>query len=274
GQKLTTPGLALVWTPKGGLLVSGTGSQITPHDPGSLSAGKPLPGAGAVLSLSADGTALFGLSGGQVTHWDVDKGSIVRTFPIAEYVTLACGPAAVVLVQGTTPTLWDPIAGKRIGALDGHSGAITALGWTPNGKALAVAAADNKVRVYEPATAKLLRTLTAPAYVTGLALAVDGKIACVTNDKKVTIWPAPGGESRHTLPGHKDPPRGLAWSRDGRLLATGDKKDIFIWSAETGKQVKAIDHPRDVYSLVWSNDGTRLFVGSSEDVALTAYQAS
>jgi WD40 repeat protein len=166
------------------------------------------------------------------------------------------------------------MTGKRIGGLDQHKGGFVAAAWGPTGKTLAVAAADRKIRIYEPATAKESRTLTSHAPVVSLAVCADGKVAASTNDKKVVLWPATGDQHSQTLDGFSNPVRALSWTRDGRLIATAVDKAITVWAADTGRQVKSIEHPRPAHSVVWSTDSSRLLVGSSEEVALAAYQGS
>jgi WD40 repeat protein len=273
-KKLKTPGFALTFTPKGGLLVAGTGYAVTPYSPGEFVAGKPLPGLATVLSLNAEGNALFGLYRDNVTYWDLEKLAVVRTINVADFTTLICGPSTSVVVPGTTTTLWDATTGKQIGPLDDHKGGVVAWAWGPTGKTLALAGLDNRIRIYEPSTAKLLRTLATPAAVSALAVSADGKVAASIATKKVVLWPAAGDQPSHTLEGFSKPAPVLAWTHDGQLLATAADKKITIWSAETGKPTKALEHPRPVHSVTWSTDGTRLLVGSSDDVALAAYQAS
>jgi WD40 repeat protein len=273
-KKFATPGYVLTWTPKSALLVGNAGYQITPREPGDLKPGKPLPGNGSVLSLAADGNTLFGVYGATVTQWDLEKGTVVRSFPVAEYLTLTCGPSTSVLVPGPPYVLWDAATGKRIGELEDYKGAILASAWGPTGKVLAVAGYDKKVRVYDPATAKLLRTLTTPQPIVALAVAGDGRVAASMGDKKIAIFPATGEQIAHTLEGFSHPIMVMGWTRDGRLLATADDKSIAICSAESGKQVKTIEHPRTAHALLWSTDGGRLYVGSSEDVVLSYYLAA
>jgi len=273
-KKITTPGYALTWTPKGGLILAGTSYLLTPHAPGELLPGKPLGGAASVLALQADGTTLFGLYGGQVTQWNLENGTKVKTITVGELTTVTAGPTTSVLVPTATPALWDASTGKKIGGLDAHKGGIVASAWGSTGKTLAVAAADKKIRVYDPATAKELRTLVAPAYVMALAISADGKVAASTIDKKVTLWAATGDQPLQTLTGFSNNVPILAWARDGRLISTLDGKEITTWMAETGKTLKTVEHPRPVHSLIWSPDHARLIVGSSEEYVLSAYQAS
>jgi WD40 repeat protein len=271
-RKLATPGFALVWTPKSGLIIAGTGHQVVAHSANDLVPGKPLPGAASVLSLTADGSTLFGLHGNTVTQWDLDKVAAVRTIKVGDYLPLSCGPTTSILVHGPTPSLWDAPTGKRIGELPEHKGGIVASAWGPTGKTLAIAAADKKVRVYEPGSAKLLRTLTAPASVTALLVSADGKVAAATADKKITIWSSASDEAVHTLEGFANPVRMMTWTINGRILVVALGKELTVWTPETGKQAKSIEHPRPIHSILYSADNSRVLVGSSEEVALGAYQ--
>src|SRR5262245_36049893 len=72
-HKLASPGYALAWTPKGGLLVAPQNGAVIPHVPEGLAAGKALQVAASAIALSADGTQLFALLGGQITHWNMEK---------------------------------------------------------------------------------------------------------------------------------------------------------------------------------------------------------
>ncbi|MSR54433.1 MAG: WD40 repeat domain-containing protein [Gemmataceae bacterium] len=273
-KKIMSPGYALTWTPKASLILAGTSYLLTPYAPGELLPGKPLDGGASVLALQADGTNLFGLYGGQVIQWDLEKGTKVQTITVGEFMTVTAGPSTSVLVPTATPALWDAVTGKKLGGLDAHKGGIVASAWGPTGKTLAVAAADKKIRVYDPATAKELRTLTAPAYVSALSVSADGKVAASTIDKKVVLWPAMGDQPLQTLTGFSHVVRILAWARDGRLISTLDGNEITTWMSDTGKNLKTVEHPRPVHSLIWSTDHGRLVVGSSEEYVLSAYQAS
>ncbi len=272
-RKIDAPGYTLTWTPKGGLVHAGTGYLVSARNAG-FAIGSLADGYATALSLTADGSKLFGLYGNEVTIWDFAKTTVERKVTIGEARTVLAGPAANLVIhdEAGTPSLWDPATCKRVSGLDGHKGAIVAHAWGPTGKTLVVAAADKKVRVFDAATGKLLRTVTAPSNVTALAIAGDGRLAVAASNQKLAIWgPTGEGEPAQTIPGFKNPPSALAWTRDNRIVASADGKNIRVVAAESGKVLKDLEHPRDVYSILWSNDGGRLLVGSSDEFALVGY---
>ena len=117
----------------------------------------------SAICLSADGNSLFALMNGQVTHWNMAKGAVVRRIEVGEIQHLSWGANHPLLAGANTtkpPTLWDPAAGKRLATLEGHSGVVTAVAWAPTGKMVVTGSRDNTARVWESPAGKLARTLS------------------------------------------------------------------------------------------------------------------
>jgi WD40 repeat protein len=62
---------------------------------------------------------------------------------------LATGSAAVAAVPGEVK-LWDVMTGKELATIQGQTGTVFALAFSPDGSLLAVASGDNKVRLWQP----------------------------------------------------------------------------------------------------------------------------
>src|SRR5262245_10153362 len=104
-HKLTSPGYSIAWTPKGGLLVAPQNAAVVPHAPMHFAPGTALGIAGSAIALSSDGNNLFALLGGQVSHWQMEKSTLVRTTTVGESLQLAWGPNRPLLLGiGTTKT--------------------------------------------------------------------------------------------------------------------------------------------------------------------------
>lgn len=103
----------------------------------------------------------------------------------------------------------------------------TAVAVSPDGKWLAVAGADNNIRVYKTA---------------------DGQVAL-------------------TLTGHTAPATGLQFTADNaKLFSAGKDKSVRAWNLADGQPAGLLDTPAEITSLLLSADGKRAYTGHADNL--------
>jgi WD40 repeat protein len=167
-----------------------------------------------------------------------------------------------------------PIRDGRVDRPDqtlvGHSAATDwadAAAWSPDGDRLATGL-GNRVLMWDAATARLTRTLTAhTGLVSAIAWSPDGgRLASASHDKTAIIWDAATGERVATLEGHTGAIYSVAWSPDGERVATAGSLDdsVIIWDASTGERLQTITSGRQgVWSVAWQPGAEVLAVGTT-----------
>jgi WD40 repeat protein len=169
--------------------------------------------------------------------------------------------------KGCVVHLWDAATGKKRGSLQGHTGSIYCLAWSPDGRRLATGSCDRTVRTWEAATGKeVLRLAGQVGAVDSIAYAPDGKalaFACrdvtVAEGKaEVKLWDLVQERARVAQPGYGP----VAFSPDGKWLACLAKdRGVHLLSVRTGEETVRLN-TRGVACLAFSPDGKRLAVGS------------
>jgi RNA polymerase sigma factor (sigma-70 family) len=164
--------------------------------------------------------------------------------------------------------LWDPESGKELAS---HSTAWRTAALTHDGKLVTRALKDGTIILLETRTGKEVRRLKGhPGEIMALEFAPDDKsLASAGIDNKVRIWDLGAGRVNHVLPHellaapNAQPIQFLTYSRDGKLLATGARgnTNVYLWDPATGKEIRRLDHPSGVESIVFAPEGKMLAVG-------------
>lgn len=232
-----------------------------------------MPDCQIVVTLSADGTVRF---------WDALTGRERRRRAIESYYPrftqfAADGRAYITAERDRTYRLHDLESGKELTVLRGPQALFPCV-LSPDRKTLASADAKNMVRLIDPATGAVRRTLMkVKAYVSGMAFAADGRTLVVWDGHRIaTVWDVASGKKRRqfNLPaerlgpmssGIQTLPYAAALSSDGRLLAVclqpydAEHVKLPIFDTGSGKEIAHFITDKDsAETMAFSPDGKSL----------------
>ncbi|MDT0343276.1 nSTAND1 domain-containing NTPase [Streptomyces litchfieldiae] len=193
------------------------------------------------VAFSPDGTLLAtGDWEGEVRVFDAATGESGRAFGEGGRIyQIAFSPDGTTLAAADYDKvrLLDVDTGEERSPLEGEEFAdVYAVAFSPDGSTLAGAGPDGTVRLWEPATGDIRRTLGHGTVLHSVAYSPDGTVL-VTGDAEgtVSLWDAATGTLSGTLTGHTGTVNAVAFSPDGSVLATaGDDGAVRLWDLGAG----------------------------------------
>jgi WD40 repeat protein len=245
------------------------------------------------LALSPDGkTVASGSRDRTVRLWDVARGKEVGRFeaggslkglafsPDGKLLATASGNDLfdnwVVEVPGHGAAVWDVARRKRLLRLEGHTGGVNAIAFSPNGKMLATAGNDRTVRLWDSSTGKELRSLPIqPGAVECLAFSPDGAtLATAGQGGALQLWETATGTPLRAFPGERGWVMRLAFSGDGRTIVSASREGsdagpVRLWDVATGQERgRYAGHQGTAYGATITLDGRTIVSGGGDGTIL------
>jgi RNA polymerase sigma factor (sigma-70 family) len=165
--------------------------------------------------------------------------------------------------------VWDAEKGTEILALKGHTANVSSVCFSPDGKRIASAGADQTVRVWDAEKGQEILTLKGQTRATGsVCFSPDGKRIASISSEHIKVWDAEKGQELLTLTAQVRPNGSVCFSPDGKRIAgvypwsSGGARapgEIKVWDAEKGQELLTLKgHTNFVMSVAFSPDGKRL----------------
>ena len=149
--------------------------------------------------------------------------------------------------------------------LEGHTGPVNAVAFSPRSGLLASASGDRTVRLWSGVTGAYKKTLEGHrGYVLAVFFSPDGRLlASASSDRTIRLWDADGGHVA-VFEGHTDWVTAVAFSPDGKTLASAAcDRTARLWDVATDERHTLEGHDGSVNALAFSPDGALLASASS-----------
>jgi WD40 repeat protein len=157
--------------------------------------------------------------------------------------------------------------GPLVRTLDGHSGAVTGVALTANGRRAVSCSEDGTVRIWDLDVGREIRKMDGPGPITQLALCADGRVAIsASEDNTLAVWDLEGIGKIRTLTSYPYFVSEVALSADGRRALSACGNRVTVWDVKAGREVYTLaGHRWGDLKLGISADG-QLAISSSTDV--------
>jgi len=234
--------------------IHGTRMNLSP-DGKHLAYGMLNPGVG-MRNQQPGGIRIIDITAGKERLYisnNIDRVNDIAISADGKYVAAVIVEAGAISVRA-----WDVTSGNLLGTLEGHSGKVTALRFSPDGQWLATVAHDGAAILWNPAKrfAKVTALKKGPDQLAAATFSPDSSLLAVGGKQGlVTVWNTKTKKSAFTFhhPKPKPPAKAenqgivsLTFDKDGKFLAAGAEDGIaLIWpiaaATATGVDTKTDD---------------------------------
>lgn len=203
------------------------------------------------MAFSLDGKQLITSGYHEVLAWNPMTGALVQRFPhqVQRAYAIQSIDAGRLAIAGGTPGATGDLRVMALGSgtieqvLARSNDVVLDCAMRPGHQEIAIALADNTIRLYDLQTMQQKRMISSHAdWVTQLAYSDDGKrLGSASRDKSAKVYDAETGDLLASYPGHGAAVRGIVAIGDGAQWASvGADRKWHRWELEGAKKVAEV----------------------------------
>ncbi len=218
-------------------------------------------------AFSSTGEFIASVTEGEAARiWCVKTGVCLCTLEGASAIAFSPNGKLIATSTGTEILLWDPLEGRCVRTLQGHTHSIDCLTFSRDGKCLISAGRDYCARIWDPHTGHCRHKLKWFRRTKSLSLSQDGVMLVSAHAiQEVQVWNTRTGRHERQLKEHGSYVYSTALDPVSGILAAGDGGHIAFWNIHTGKCLHRFKaHENWMRAIALGPDGSMLASGSDD----------